>query len=72
ARLKRVEEKIAKRNAQMTEIEAKLSDQTIYENTIKAELKTVLTDQTYYKKDLEQLETEWLKEQEALEKVGSA
>jgi ATP-binding cassette subfamily F protein 3 len=71
ARLKRVEEKIAKRNAQMTEIEAKLSDQTIYENTRKAELKTVLTDQTYYKKDLEQLETEWLKEQEALEKVGS-
>jgi ATP-binding cassette subfamily F protein 3 len=72
ARLKRVEEKIAKRNAQMTEIEAKLSDQSIYDNARKAELKTVLTDQTYYKKDLEQLEAEWLKEQEALEAVGGA
>jgi ATP-binding cassette subfamily F protein 3 len=71
ARLKRVEEKIAKRNAQMTEIEAKLSDQSIYDNAKKAELKVILTDQTYYKKDLEQLETEWLKEQEALENVGS-
>src|SRR5450830_250800 len=60
ARLKRVEEKIAKRNAQMTEIEQKLSDQSIYDNAKKAELKTVLTDQTYYKKDLEQLEAEWL------------
>ncbi|HEY4074668.1 MAG TPA: ATP-binding cassette domain-containing protein [Herbaspirillum sp.] len=71
ARLKRVEEKIAKRNAQMTEIEAKLSDQSIYDGAKKAELKTVLTDQTYYKKDLEQLEAEWLKEQEALENIGS-
>ncbi|RXZ32869.1 ATP-binding cassette domain-containing protein [Oxalobacteraceae bacterium CAVE-383] len=70
ARLKRVEEKIAKRNAQMAEIDARLSDQSIYESSRKAELKTVLTDQTYYKKDLEQLETEWLKEQEALEAVG--
>jgi ATP-binding cassette subfamily F protein 3 len=72
ARLKRVEEKIAKRNAQMTEIEAKLSDQSIYDSAKKAELKTILTDQTYYKKDLEQLEAEWLKEQEALEAVGGA
>jgi ATP-binding cassette subfamily F protein 3 len=71
ARLKRVEEKIAKRNAQMTEIETKLSDQSIYDNAKKAELKTILTDQTYYKKDLEQLEAEWLKEQEALESIGS-
>jgi ATP-binding cassette subfamily F protein 3 len=71
ARLKRVEEKIAKRNVQMTEIEAKLSDQSIYDAAKKAELKTILTDQTYYKKDLEQLEAEWLKEQEALESIGS-
>ncbi|HEY4317831.1 MAG TPA: ATP-binding cassette domain-containing protein [Herbaspirillum sp.] len=71
ARLKRVEEKIAKRNAQMSEIEARLSDQSIYDGARKAELKTVLTDQTYYKKDLEQLEAEWLKEQEALEAVGA-
>jgi ATP-binding cassette subfamily F protein 3 len=72
ARLKQVEGKIAKRNAQMTEIEAKLSDQSIYESTRKAELKTLLTDQTYYKKDLAELETEWLKEQEALEALGGA
>jgi ATP-binding cassette subfamily F protein 3 len=72
ARLKRVEEKIAKRNAQMTEIETKLSNQSIYDTAKKAELKTILTDQTYYKKDLEQLEAEWLKEQEALEAVGVA
>jgi ATP-binding cassette subfamily F protein 3 len=69
ARLKRVEEKIAKRNAQMSEIDAKLGDTSIYDNPRKAELKTVLTDQTFYKKDLEQLEAEWLKEQEALEKI---
>jgi ATP-binding cassette subfamily F protein 3 len=71
ARLKRVEEKIAKRNLQMSEIDARLSDQSIYDNARKAELKTVLTDQTYYKKDLEQLEAEWLKEQEALEQIGN-
>jgi ATP-binding cassette subfamily F protein 3 len=70
ARLKRVEEKIAKRNAQMSEIDAKLGDTSIYDNPRKAELKTVLTDQTFYKKDLEQLEAEWLKEQEALEQIG--
>ena len=54
----------------MSEIEAKLGDTSIYDNPRKAELKTVLTDQTFYKKDLEQLEAEWLKEQEALEKIG--
>ena len=71
ARLKRVEEKMAKRNAQMAEIDAKLADQSIYDAAKKAELKTVLTDQTFYKKDLEQLEAEWLKEQEALEAIGA-
>jgi ATP-binding cassette subfamily F protein 3 len=72
ARLKRVEEKMAKRNAQMVEIEAKLSDQSIYDQAKKAELKTLLTDQAFYKKDLEQLEAEWMKEQETLEKIGIA
>ena len=35
----------------------------------KKELKSLLTDQAFYAKELEQLEAEWLEQQEALEQV---
>ena len=71
ARIKRLEEQIAKRNAQKTEIDAQLAEPSVYDNANKAKLKTLLTDQAYYTKDLAQLEGEWLEQQEALEKLAA-
>jgi ATP-binding cassette subfamily F protein 3 len=69
-RIKRLEEQIAKRNAQKAAIDARLADPEIYDHTRKKELTTLLTDQAYYAKELEQLEAEWLEQQEALEQIA--
>ncbi len=71
ARIKRLEEQIAKRNAQKAEIDTQLAASEIYESANKAKLKTLLTDQAYYTKDLAQLESEWLEQQEQLEKIAA-
>ncbi len=71
AKLKQLEEKIAKRNVQKAEIETQLALPTIYDAVNKAKLKTLLTDQAYYVKDLAQLEGEWMELQEALEQVAA-
>ncbi|MGV8894674.1 MAG: ATP-binding cassette domain-containing protein [Burkholderiaceae bacterium] len=68
-KIKRLEEQIAKRNEQKTQIDAELADSGIYDAAKKAKLKTLLTDQTFYAKDLAQLEGEWLEQQEELEKL---
>ncbi|MDB5763520.1 MAG: ATP-binding cassette protein [Herminiimonas sp.] len=70
SRIKRLEEQIAKRNAQKATVDARLADPEIYDSANKKELKTLLTDQAYYAKELEQLEAEWLQQQEALEQVA--
>lgn len=70
-RIKRLEEQIAKRNAQKATVDARLSDPEMYDVTKKKELTTLLGDQAYYVKELEQLEAEWLEQQEALEQIAA-
>jgi len=70
-KLKKLEEQIAKRTAQKAAVDEKLADPEIYDVAKKKELKALLTDQAYYAKELEQLEAEWLEQQEALEQVSA-
>ena len=67
ARIKRLEEMIARLNAKKAEMEARLADPAIYEDASKALLETVLRDQAYVGKELGQLEGEWLEKQAELE-----
>ena len=69
AKLKKLEEQIAKRQAQKAAVDEKLADPEIYDQQKKKELKQLLTDQAYYKKEVDQLEAEWLVEQDALEQI---
>ncbi len=69
AKIKKLEEQIAKRNAQKATVDAQLADPEIYDQARKKELKALLADQAFYAKELEQLEAEWLEQQEALEQV---
>jgi ATP-binding cassette subfamily F protein 3 len=70
-KIKRLEEQIAKRNAQKAEVDTALGDSAIYDAANKAKLKTLLTDQAFYTKDLGQLEGEWLELQEQLEALAA-
>jgi ATP-binding cassette subfamily F protein 3 len=67
ARIKRLEEMIARLNAKKAEMEARLADPAIYEDASKALLENVLRDQAYVGKELGQLEGEWLEKQAELE-----
>ena len=69
ARIKRLEEQIAKCNAKKAEIDARLAAPEIYDNANKEELKTLLTEQAYQARELAQCEAEWLEQQEALEQL---
>ncbi len=71
SKLKKLEEQIAKRTAQKAAVDEKLADPEMYDVAKKKELKVLLTDQSYYAKELEQLEAEWLEQQEALEQVSA-
>jgi len=68
-RIKRLDEQIAKLNARKADIDARLGSSDIYDAANKEELKTLITDQAYCSKELEQLENEWLEQQEALEQL---
>ncbi|SFU86053.1 ATP-binding cassette domain-containing protein [Pseudoduganella namucuonensis] len=70
-KIKRLEESIAKRQAQKAEIDTKMGDSAIYEAANKVKLKALLADQAFYTKDLEQLEGEWLELQEQLEGLAA-
>ena len=70
-RIKRLEEQIAKRNGQKSEVDAKLGESGIYDAANKAKLKQLLADQTFFSKDLAQLEAEWLELQEQLESIAA-
>ena len=69
AKLKKLEEQIAKRSAQKAAVDERLANPEIYDSANKKELKTLLTDQTFYAKEITQLEAEWIEQQEALEQV---
>jgi len=68
-RIKRLEEKMAKTNAQKTDLDAQLADEAIYDAAKKETLKQLLSDQAYCVKELAELETQWLEQQEALEQL---
>jgi ATP-binding cassette, subfamily F, member 3 len=67
ARIKRLEEMIARLNAKKVEMEARLADPALYLDESKQALEAVLRDQAYVGKELGQLEGEWLDKQAALE-----
>ncbi|MGE5622614.1 MAG: ATP-binding cassette domain-containing protein, partial [Bacillota bacterium] len=69
ARIKRLDEQMAKLNARKAEVDARLADPAIYDDANKEELKALILDQAYLARELEQLETEWLEQQEALEQL---
>jgi ATP-binding cassette, subfamily F, member 3 len=69
SKIKKLEEQIAKRNAQKAAVDASLADPEIYDQSKKKDLKALLADQKFYAKEVEQLEAEWLELQEALEQV---
>ncbi|WDZ98156.1 ATP-binding cassette domain-containing protein [Herbaspirillum sp. WKF16] len=68
-RIKRLDEQIAKLNARKAGIDARLASPDIYDAANKEELKTLITDQAYCAKELDQLENEWLEQQDALEQL---
>jgi len=68
-KIKRLDEQIAKRSEQKSEVDAALAEPSIYDAANKPKLKQLLSDQAFYTKDLEQLEGEWLSLQEQLEAI---
>jgi ATP-binding cassette subfamily F protein 3 len=70
-KIKRLEEQIAKRNAQKAEVDTKLQEPGAYDAANKPKLKLLLADQTFFTKDLAQLEAEWLELQEQLEGLAA-
>jgi ATP-binding cassette, subfamily F, member 3 len=71
SRLKRLDEQMAKLGARKSQVDARLADPAIYEDAHKDELKALILDQAWLAKELEQLETEWLEQQDALEQLGA-
>ncbi|MGH8809115.1 MAG: ATP-binding cassette domain-containing protein, partial [Noviherbaspirillum sp.] len=69
SRIKRLDEQMAKLNARKTDVDGKLADPAIYDDANKESLKALIFDQAYLAKELEQLETEWLEQQEVLEQL---
>jgi ATP-binding cassette subfamily F protein 3 len=69
SRIKRLDEQMAKLGERKRQVDARLADPVIYEDANKEELKALIVDQAYLAKELEQLETEWLEQQEALEQL---
>jgi ATP-binding cassette subfamily F protein 3 len=68
ARIKRLEETMAKLNAKKAQIESQLASPEVYQDP--EALKALLLDQAYVGKELEQLESEWLAKQAELEQSG--
>jgi len=71
SRIKRLEEQMAKLNAQKSAIDARLADPEIYGEANKEALKTLILDQAYVARELGQLEAEWLEQQERLEELAA-
>jgi ATP-binding cassette subfamily F protein 3 len=68
ARIKRLEEQMAKLNAKKASVDAQLADPAIYQDRQKIE--PLLLDQAYVARELAQLESEWLEKQDELERVA--
>jgi ATP-binding cassette, subfamily F, member 3 len=68
ARLKRIEETMAKLNAKKSGIETQLAQPEVYQDAEK--VKGLMLDQAYVAKELDQLESEWLEKQAELERTA--
>jgi ATP-binding cassette subfamily F protein 3 len=69
-RIKRLEEKMAKGNIRKAELDRLLADPGIYAEDKKEAVKSYLFEQANLAKALEQLEGEWLEQQNELEGMG--
>ena len=58
---------MAKLNLKKDDFTRQLSEPSIYDDANKETLKNLVLDQAYVSKELEQLEMEWLEQQELLE-----
>jgi len=67
SRLQRLDEQMAKLNAQKSAIDGRLADPSIYGEAQKDALKALILDQAYVARELAELEAEWLALQEQLE-----
>ncbi|CEE90867.1 putative transport protein (ABC superfamily, atp_bind) [Xenorhabdus nematophila str. Anatoliense] len=67
-----LEKQMEKLSSELTILEAKLSDNTLYENDRKTELTECLHKQTQTKSKLEDVEMEWIDIQEQLEQMTEA
>jgi ATP-binding cassette subfamily F protein 3 len=70
ARIQRLEELIARLNARKAEIEARLADPAIYQDSSGNGLDEALSDQAHVARELGELEAEWLDKQAELELAG--
>ncbi|MDP2833685.1 MAG: ATP-binding cassette domain-containing protein [Pseudomonadota bacterium] len=70
-RIKRLEEQMERRNKRRAELETLLTDPALYVESRKEDLKARLFEQATLVKELEQLEVEWLEQQEVLEGIAA-
>ena len=72
SRIKRLEEQMDRLNACKAELDSELAAPDIYAEVNKDRLKAFLYEQAQVAKELEQLEAEWMEQQEALEALSTA
>ncbi|MDR3393870.1 MAG: ATP-binding cassette domain-containing protein [Parasulfuritortus sp.] len=70
-RIRRLEEQMARHTTRKAEIDALLADPEIYAETRKEDLKQIMFEQAALASNLEQLESEWMEQQEALEAIAA-
>jgi len=68
-KLKKLEKQIDKLNHEKDEIEAKLADNSLYDESYKQQLKTLLEQQTTVTQSLEKVEEDWLAISEEMEEL---
>ena len=71
SRIRRLEEQMDRLNARKAELDGALAAADIYAEVNKDRLKAFLYEQAQLAKELEQLEEEWMEQQEALESLTS-
>ena len=67
-----LETTLEKLQAQNAEVEVRLADSALYEDSRKAVLKSLLLDQQALKANIDRTEEEWLVCHETLEQLGAA
>jgi ATP-binding cassette subfamily F protein 3 len=70
-RVAQLEKRLDSLNARKAEVDAQLTDAGIYSDARKDELKRLLAEQATLGKELEEMETGWLEQQEALEQLAA-